>query len=233
MGSYIFENYGSAALKHGGVIVGPGQQHAFSSICELLAFISGSNALIFEASPGEVINRLREAGIKAGCPTDIKGVVVGAGETDGLPLPPGVTDSAARQGVQPRTADAHVEIVQEERSDGQQPTEQLHDPHTPLSEGEVFDRALEDGESRETAANTAERARRGQPPVGKENRSHGTDTVLDRPAGGDPVDLFDGSFTLAGVDFDIPTPFMPLRFERVYRSGKPAWGALGFNWDHN
>jgi RHS repeat-associated protein len=62
-------------------------------------------------------------------------------------------------------------------------------------------------------------------------------TSLDPPPrapedGGDPVDLWSGRFTMSTVDLDVPTPYLPLRVVRCYRSGLPSFGPWGFNWDH-
>ncbi|WP_119271173.1 DUF6531 domain-containing protein [Taklimakanibacter deserti] len=63
--------------------------------------------------------------------------------------------------------------------------------------------------------------------------SHSGQIALLPVGDGDPVDLFTGALTISEVDFDIPTPFLPLRLVRMYRSGLPYFGPWGFNWDHN
>ena len=63
--------------------------------------------------------------------------------------------------------------------------------------------------------------------------SHSGQITLFPIDGGDPVDLFTGALTITETDFDIPTPFLPLRLVRMYRSGFPYFGPWGFNWDHN
>lgn len=51
--------------------------------------------------------------------------------------------------------------------------------------------------------------------------------------GGDPVDLFRGSFTIQETDLVIPQTILPLAFTRTYRSGNPFPGPFSWNWDHN
>ncbi len=74
---------------------------------------------------------------------------------------------------------------------------------------------------------------RGRPEPGKRSWSHSDPPARQPARKGDPVDLFTGQFTIDTTDLDVPTPFLPLRLRRCYRSGLPYFGPWGFNWDHN
>ncbi|WP_433202279.1 DUF6531 domain-containing protein [Dactylosporangium sp. CS-047395] len=77
------------------------------------------------------------------------------------------------------------------------------------------------------------RAERNEPEPGQPHPSHAGPSAARPAAEADPVDLFTGAFTVAGTDLVVPTPLLPIRFERCYRSGRPYYGPFGYGWDHN
>lgn len=231
-----FTNRGSNTLKHGKRTMVPGETEDFDDLCSFLRFIEGSEAVIYEPSPGEFVEQLNAMSKKQGCGVTVKGKTLPPrGESpDESPPEPGEADSASRLGAPGSGADGSVQAgAPDPADDPRQPTQQLHDPAAPLTEGELGDVAMAKGATPEEAGEAVDRAKKGKPPEGAHNATHGKDRAGDTAKGGDPVDLFDGSFTLGAVDLEVPTPFLPLRFERTYRSGTPSWGPLGYNWDHN
>lgn len=71
------------------------------------------------------------------------------------------------------------------------------------------------------------------PDPGERHPTHSGEASRSPVAGADPVDLFSGRLTLRAVDLDVPSPLLPLRLVRSYRSGRPYFGPWGFGWDHN
>jgi RHS repeat-associated protein len=53
-----------------------------------------------------------------------------------------------------------------------------------------------------------------------------------RTVAGDPVEIFSGALYLDETDLSIVNAATPLAFRRLYRSGAPCFGPLGWNWDH-
>jgi RHS repeat-associated protein len=82
-----------------------------------------------------------------------------------------------------------------------------------------------------TAAPPGDEPRR--PPKQEPHPTNTGDKAQNPTGAADPVDLFSGAFTLEEVDLSIPNTLLPLTFVRIYRSGTPSFGALGWNWDHN
>ena len=70
-----------------------------------------------------------------------------------------------------------------------------------------------------------------RPPLGKPADVAG-ERPLSRTVTGDPVELFSGALYLEETDLEIPNALVPLAFRRMYRSGTPCFGPLGWNWDH-
>ncbi|MEH3055298.1 MAG: DUF6531 domain-containing protein [Patulibacter minatonensis] len=82
----------------------------------------------------------------------------------------------------------------------------------------------------------------GPPPPTQELRRPDTGTVdraqLASPTStptlvNDPVDLATGQYHATETDLVVPNTTLPLALVRVHRSGVPAWGPFGWNWDHN
>jgi RHS repeat-associated protein len=69
-------------------------------------------------------------------------------------------------------------------------------------------------------------------PIDEPHPEHSESLNADGVSAGDPVLLASGQFDLRVVDVELASVGMPLRFERVYRSGPRYFGPLGFNWDH-
>lgn len=78
---------------------------------------------------------------------------------------------------------------------------------------------------------TTEEERR--PPEGEQHPTHADESPQQQIDAGEPVDIFNGIFYLQETDLDLPNTILPIIFSRIYRSGAPAFGPLGWNWDHN
>lgn len=223
------------ALTDGTRTISPGATDEFPDICSFLRFVRDSNAAVIETANG-VVDNFNALGRANNCNVEINGAPMPqAGDNpDESPFEPGESDSAQRLGSSSGSGAAVVASGTPRPADDiRQPTQQLSDPETPRTEGELADAAIEKGATPAEAAEVVDRARKGKPPNGEPDTTHGKERAGETAAGGDPVDLFDGTFYLDAIDLDIPTPFLPLRFERTYRSGAPTWGPFGFNWDHS
>lgn len=78
-----------------------------------------------------------------------------------------------------------------------------------------------------------DRLPKNEPEPGELHPSHAAALAARPTTDGDPVDLFTGAQTYAAIDLVVPTPFLPIRLERRYRSGRPYYGPFGYSWDHN
>lgn len=72
-----------------------------------------------------------------------------------------------------------------------------------------------------------------RPPAGEVDPPLSTERSQRQESGGDPVDLFSGALYLEETDLEVPNTILPLVLIRSYRSGVPAFGPFGWNWDHN
>lgn len=72
-----------------------------------------------------------------------------------------------------------------------------------------------------------------EPQPGEAHQTHGGEHAQQPTHGGEPVELFRGSFVLEETDLQVPTATMTLAMVRRYRSGAPNRGPFGWNWDHN
>jgi RHS repeat-associated protein len=72
-----------------------------------------------------------------------------------------------------------------------------------------------------------------RPPPGEVEASVSEEQSQDQNDAGDPIDLFTGAFRIQETDLEIPNTILPLSLVRMYRSGVTAFGAFGWNWDHN
>jgi len=72
-----------------------------------------------------------------------------------------------------------------------------------------------------------------RPPEGEEEPTLSSEQPRVTTDAGDPVDIFTGAFYVEETDLEVPNTLLPLSFKRNYRSGRPAFGPLGWNWDHN
>lgn len=72
-----------------------------------------------------------------------------------------------------------------------------------------------------------------RPPNGEEAPTLSSEQPQVTTDAGDPVDIFTGALYLEETDLEVPNTILPLSFRRNYRSGTPAFGPLGWNWDHN
>lgn len=113
------------------------------------------------------------------------------------------------------------------------PADVALDPEQPAAEAQIREAYEALGLPPEQAADAAGRAARGDPQPGEPRATHAGEQAAAPAQGGDPVELFSGLFVLRAVDIEVPTPFLPIRFERVYLSGRPYYGPFGYNWDHN
>ncbi|MBC3757869.1 hypothetical protein H7U19_05595 [Hyunsoonleella sp. SJ7] len=72
-----------------------------------------------------------------------------------------------------------------------------------------------------------------RPPEGKPHPEVSQEEANEKTKTADPVDIFNGSFYINEIDLEIPNTTIPLVVIRSYRSGVSAYGAFGWNWDHN
>ncbi len=70
------------------------------------------------------------------------------------------------------------------------------------------------------------------PPAGEAD-DRAEDREKQKTAPSDPVDLFTGEFFIEKVDFELFSIGFPFVLIRTYKSGRPFFGPLGYNWDHN
>lgn len=220
-------------------IGGNGGKQSFADICELATFMHDNGAGPQDSESGEVTASLNRQAEDANCTHRFNAVALPAGDgpTDGPPGPGG--DTAEDQGAPQIPPQGQLSQNPEpygSPTEPRQPTEALHDQTDPRPEGEIG-QAIENGQgSRGTGADPAEeleRARRGDPPEGEPRHTHSGDTPDAPTTAGDPIDLYSGAFVLTAHDLEVPTPFGPLSLTRSYRSGRPYFGPMGFNWDHN
>jgi RHS repeat-associated protein len=217
------------------VTIKPGGKYEFSSACDLAKFLNKAGGGVFEDSPGAVVDKINRMAEEEKCPERVTGVPVQA--PDGPPSPgsPQGGDTPAKQGAPAATTNGVVSAEHGpygEPNDARQPTEALHDKN-PSSEGDIYDGERSRGKSPEEAARSVDKAKKGEPPAGEPRITLSGDLSPMYVLGGDPVDLFSGQLFISSTDIEVPTPFLPLRLERMYRSGLPYFGPWGFNWDHN
>lgn len=115
--------------------------------------------------------------------------------------------------------------------DDVQPEDWDHSQDTPDDElrGRLVNAPVSDAE----LGNLLARVRRNRPLPGQKDPTH-LETRPTQPASAaDPVELATGAFVLQATDLAVPSPHLPIRFVRSYRSGRPYDGPFGFAWDHN
>lgn len=100
----------------------------------------------------------------------------------------------------------------------------------PVADGGGTTETPAGGEGDENPPPTEEPRR---PPTGEIDPDQVRETPQDQILVADPVDVFSGAYYTREVDLEVPGSLIPLAFVRIYRSGTPAWGPLGWNWDHN
>jgi RHS repeat-associated protein len=113
------------------------------------------------------------------------------------------------------------------------PAELAHDRQEPLSDGEIADRLADADVPPDEIEERLEQARRGDPQEGQPHPFRSDDAPERGVAVSDPVDLFRGEFTITCTDLELPGCGFDFRLVRRYRSGPPAYGPFGFNWDHS
>ncbi|NUQ73893.1 MAG: hypothetical protein HUU21_10075 [Polyangiaceae bacterium] len=235
------QNVGGKSMngKVGGkdVTLDPGAAYTFDSVCQMVEFINQNpDAGPVEEVTSEVIDLINKAAAKEGCAERIGGAGVGSATAGpGTASVPPDGDSPEGQGAPKVQPGSRVDLQfgpYGEPGDPRQPTEAMHDGRNPSSEGEIYDGELGRGATPEEAGEAAKRARKGEPPPGESRATHAGELTTRRSQGGDPVDLFSGLLVISVVDLDVPTPFIPIQFSRVYRSGRPYFGPWGYNWDH-
>jgi RHS repeat-associated protein len=239
MGFRLLNYTGRTLTGHVGgnsVSVAPGGSYEFADICAGASFMREANAGVIDSSGGELVQRLNERAESAGCADRFATVPVPS--SDGTPTDqPGTGgDSPQQQGAPQAQPSPRVEPQPTPyggSGEDRQPTQALHDQQDPRPEGEVRQGVANSGATPAQTEEQMRRARRGEPPEGERRRTHTGDRSAQRSQGGDPVDLFSGRFALEELDLEVPAPFHPIRLERRYFSGKPYFGPLGYNWDHN
>lgn len=238
MTGFRLKNHGSAPASDGATTAKPGDILEFKDVCAAVRFLNKSGSFIVESTPGAGVQQINRAAERAGCNERVEAGVVaptGDGEaTDTLPLG---GDTAKTQGA-PEAVGGAIEVdVQRgaygEPGDERTPTEALHDPKAPATEGQVQGQAMVNGKDLAGATAEVERAVRGDPPEGEPRSTHSGEKSQHAAQSGDPVDLYSGRLALMAIDLELASPFFELALVRRYLSGAPAFGPFGFNWDHN
>jgi RHS repeat-associated protein len=227
-------NLSGSTLDGTAVTLGPTEVSEFPTYCDLAKFLTESGANIAESEPGEVVDQINDQLEKTGCAFRVFGVPVNSTEGTGTPGIPSDGDNPDAQEAPNVQNDGVVDLDRSDPpNDLRDPTDVMHDRKNPASDGELYDNLKNRGASDGEARDGVERARRGDSQNGQKRATHSGERTNTRPSGGDPVDLFTGLLSLTSVDLDIPTPFIPIQFIRLYQSGRPYYGPWGFNWDHN
>lgn len=238
MTGYRLKNRGASPASDGTTTMKPGDTLEFSDVCAAVRFLNKSGSFLVESTPGAGVQRMNRAAERAGCSERVEAAVVAPAKdgeaTDAVPLG---GDTAKTQGA-PEAVGEPIEVeVQHgaygEPGDERTPTEALHDPKAPATEGQVQGQAMANGKDLEAATAEVERAARGDPPEGEPRSTHNGEKAQHAAQSGDPVDLYSGRLALMAIDLELASPFFELAFVRRYLSGAPAFGPFGFNWDHN
>lgn len=243
MGSYTYRFGNETTVSDGSggsTTYRAGESFFTADACEMLAFM----ARVRQADPdrhiteetADALENLRAEAQQQGCLND-DGTTPAQTSSGAESGPPPDGDTPEAQGA-PRTDQPAADVRSErdagyDPNSGETPTNALHDPERPASAAEVTEGLVNNGASPGDAADAAERARRGENGEGEERSTHTGQRARADQQDGDPVQLFTGRLVLRSVDIDIPSPFLQLRFVRQYLSGRPYYGPLGFNWDHN
>lgn len=231
-------NRSAAPMSDGTTTIKPGDTHEFSNVCTAVRFVNATKGAFLENTPGAVVQGINRAAQRAGCGEQVEGTVVQPGEeSEATEVVPFGGDTAASQGA-PRPAGQPMQVERHrgaygEPGDERTPTEALHDPKHPATEGEVQGQAMARGKDLAAATAEVERGLRGEPPEGEPRSTHTGEKSQHAAQGGDPVDLFTGRLALVAIDLELASPFFEFALVRRYFSGAPAFGPFGFNWDHN
>ena len=231
-------NRSAAPMSDGTTTIGPGDTHEFSDVCAAVRFVNANKGVFLENTPGDVVQGINRAAKRGGCGEQVAGTVVAPTEdSDATEVVPFGGDTAASQGA-PRPIGQPMEVevhrgAYGEPGDARTPTEALHDPRFPATEGQVQGQAMTQGQDLAAATAEVERGLRGEPPEGEPRTTHSGEKTQHAAQGGDPVDLCSGRLALVAVDLDLASPLFEFALVRRYLSGAPAFGPFGFNWDHN
>lgn len=231
-------NRSAAPMSDGTTTIKPGDTHEFSDVCSAVRFVNGTGGAFLENTPGAVVQGINRAAKRAGCGEQVTGTVVApTEESEATEVVPFGGDTAVSQGApkpvgQPMQVEVH-RTAYGEPGDERTPTEALHDPTHPATEGQVQGQAMASGKDLDAATAEVERGLRGEPPEGEPRSTHTGEKSQHAAQGGDPVDLFTGRLALVAVDLELASPFFEFALVRRYLSGAPAFGPFGFNWDHN
>ena len=218
----------------------PGDVFETESACDMLDFMvrvrqADPDCPVAEEKEGTLRSLVREAE-RAGCLSDAGTSPRPGAGTEANPQPPIDGDTPASQGA-PTTPTPPGGVGRNRQSYGgpgetETPAEVLNHAN-PVPPESVREGLEAGGLPPADAAEAVERGRRGEPPEGERRSSHNGERTRGEAQAGEPVDLFSGRLHLHSVDLEIPTSFLALQFVRRYLSGKPYFGPLGFNWDHN
>ncbi len=232
---------GRALTGHVGgrsVTIASGGRYDFPDICAAASFMHEAGASIVDNASGTLVAQLNRQAESSGCSHRFNSFAVP--ENADPPDENAGEDSPARVGAptpDPPATTATEPTPYGSPGETRQPTEAVNDQTDPRPPGEVA-QAVQNGDAGGGAGTDPNeettRAEQGAPPAGEpRTSSHAGDRPAAPSTGGDPVDLFSGAFVIVTTDIDVPTPFLPLALVRRYRSGKPYFGPLGYNWDHN
>jgi RHS repeat-associated protein len=113
------------------------------------------------------------------------------------------------------------------------PADLVHAQKSPQPPAAVLDLLGLSDVSPEEADERETRWLHNDPEVGERHPTHSGETTRLSVTSKEPVEIFSGLFVLTKLDLEVPTPILPLRLQRTYRSGRPYFGPWGFGWDHN
>lgn len=150
---------------------------------------------------------------------------------------PGDQDSPESQGAASVTSNVEMKVDGHPNDpaviESIPPSDEIFDQSNPLPAAEVYDRRAQTSQGVGPYEEEVPRWLQNRPRLGEPDSTFSSEVTIVPVTGGDPVDLFTGTLTLREVDLEIPAGPLPLRLVRSYRSGRPYFGAWGFNWDHN
>jgi RHS repeat-associated protein len=196
---------GAQSFTYNGEEYGPGDSFTSANPCEVLGFAEAFQA----ANP--------DGGTEDGSPNFWQKM------REACPAGT-VTDPAA--------TDAGIPDERDQSTNGGDSADAQGAPDAtgPLTEGQGDAETGEGGGAAEDPPPTEEPKR---PPEGEVQSDQVRETPQEQVLVADPVDVFSGAYYTREVDLEVPGTLIPLAFVRIYRSGTPTWGPLGWNWDHN
>ena len=117
--------------------------------------------------------------------------------------------------------------------DRRRAADQLHDRRDPRPDYEVAQNLGELGLTSVQIEEELQNARRNVAPRAEPHPEFSQNRRQSPDAISDPVLIASGEFQIEVTDVEIASRGFPLRFQRIYRSGRISFGPFGYNWDHN